>query len=117
MKKLILILLFSIMSFAADYFPIEVAKCATCHNLSDNERNNEKAPLMKLVVSNIKEKYKNSRDQKTFLYDFLEEPSKCDNVSRVLCEEHSTKKYGLMKDIKLTPTESLLIVNYLIDNF
>lgn len=37
MKKLLLILSLSIMSFAAETFPIEVSKCATCHNLSDSE--------------------------------------------------------------------------------
>lgn len=117
MKTLLLILSFAIMSFAAETFPIEVSKCATCHNLSDSENKHEKAPLMRNVVNNIKVKYDNKLDQKNFLYNFLEEPSKCNTVSRVLCEHHSTKKYGLMKDIKLTPMESLLIVNFLIDDF
>lgn len=117
MKKIFLIICLSIMSFAASSFPIEVGKCASCHSLFDTDRTEGKAPLMRYVVYNIKEKYKKPRDQKNFLYVFLEEPSKCNNISRVMCEEHSTKKYGLMKDIKLTPTESLLIVNFLIDNF
>ncbi len=117
MKKFVLILLLSIYSFGATAFPVEVSKCATCHNLADTENQPGKAPLMRDIVNSVKANYNSSRDQKTFLYDFLVEPSKCENVKRVLCEEHSTKKYGLMKDIQLTPMESLIIVNFLIDNF
>lgn len=117
MKKFILMLFLTVCSYAGTAFPVELSKCATCHNLSDTQIEAQKAPLMRDIVNSVKTNYHNSRDQKTFLYDFLVEPSKCENVKRVLCEEHSTKKYGLMKDIQLTPMESLIIVNFLIDNF
>lgn len=125
MKNLLIMSLLSVSMYSSEpnyhlsenVYPIELSKCATCHNLLKDQVIKDKAPDMRFIVQNIKAKYSTKLDQKNFLYNFLENPSGCDMKSKVLCEEHSLKKYGLMKDIELNSRESLLIVNYLIDFF
>lgn len=118
-KKLfyfIFLLNFTSFSFASD-LPNEINKCKSCHSFEENEIKNAKAPYMRNIVNNIKFKYKNKIDQKNFLFSFLKEPHNCSINEKVLCEKHSSEKYGLMNNIELTPIETMLIVNSLIDKY
>lgn len=124
MKKIILslVMVASVYASQAEYKPdnnkysANYNRCTSCHNLSDTTDNGI-APSMRTIINAVKLKHDKVIDQKNFLYNFLVDPENCSLESKVLCEEHSTKKYGKMKNIDLTPKESLLLVNFLIDEF
>ncbi len=119
MKKiLVLSFLATSLMFANNAEQLVKDNCSACHMLSkptQAQKGSMKAPPMMGVMFHLKETLKDEQKVKTFLVDYVQNPSK----EKAICMPRKIQRFGLMPSLKGVLTEAQLteVADYLYKNF